>query len=71
LRSITQKQKRPPFIATKSEARNEINGGEVRPTTTLKRRNVNNRNAQVIRKLPKLRARCNFVSLPKESEGTR
>src|SRR5215208_1156772 len=70
-RSITQKQKLPPFSLTKSAARNEISGGDVSATTTSKRRKVSNRSAHNSRKLPKLKARRHLLFFPNEKEGMR
>src|SRR6185295_2822291 len=70
-RSITQKQKRPPFSFTKSAARNEIRGGDVKATTTSKRRNVSKRSAQTNRKLAKFKARRQRLFFPNESDGMR
>src|SRR6185369_447464 len=71
LRSITQKQKLPPLSFTNSAPSNEINGGDVRATTTSKRRRVSKRSAHTKRKLAKFNARRQKLFLPNESEGMR
>src|SRR5438045_1219594 len=70
-RSITQKQKRPPFTATKTAARKEINGGEVSATTTSNRRIMIKRHEQTARKLAKLIALRIFVFFPSANDGMR
>src|SRR6185312_14949137 len=70
-RSITQKQKLPPLSFTKSAPRNEINGGDVRATTTSKRRQVSKRSEHINRKLAKFKARRQRLFFPNESEGMR
>src|SRR5258705_12571959 len=71
LRSITQKQKRPPLSFTKIDARNDINGGEVSATTTSKRCSETNFRLQSVRKLAKFSARRIFVFFPSVKEGIR
>src|SRR4029079_12590439 len=70
-RSITQKQKLPPLSFTKSAPRTEINGGDVRATTTSKRRKVSKRSEHTKRKLAKFKARRQRLFFPNESEGMR
>src|ERR1044072_646112 len=71
LRSITQKQKLPPLSFTKSAPRKEIKGGDVRATTTSKRRKVSKRSEHTNRKLAKFNARRQRLFFPNESEGMR
>ena len=66
-----KKKNLPPLSCTKSEPRNEINGGEVKATTTSNRRNSTRRAVQLIRKLPKLTARRSFDSFPRAKEEMR
>src|SRR5215217_5590901 len=70
-RSITQKQKLPPFSFTNSAPRNEISGGEVRAITTSKRRNISKRHEHTSRKLAKFSARRQRLFFPNESDGMR
>src|SRR5512138_3246839 len=71
LRSITQKKKRPPLSCTNSAPRNEINGGEVKATTTSTPGMTTRRSEEIVRKLAKVSARRHLVCFPRDSEGTR